>query len=68
MDAINRVKYYSSKCVDLMNDYEICTTSLMSDSHGDMEKAIWNAIDEKDLIRLKALHNSLCKMVDEVNK
>lgn len=66
MDAENQLKYYSKQIVSLMNVFETKTKTLMQESQSDLEKACWNAIDEKDLIRVRALHNKLCKLVDEV--
>ncbi len=67
MDATQQLKYYSNQIIKLMNQYETNTKTLMSETQSDLEKACWNAIDEKDLIRVKALHSRLCKVVDNSN-
>ena len=64
MDSEKQLKYYSSRIVQLMNQFETNTKTLMQESQSDLEKACWNAIDEKDLVRVRALHNRLCKLVD----
>lgn len=65
MDAIAQLKYYTKQCTRLMNNYEESTKTMMGVNHSDLEKAIWNASDERDLIRLKVLHARLCKLVDD---
>ena len=64
MDSAQQLVYYNKQCVKLMNTYETNTKTMMHESQSDLEKAIWNATDEKDLIRLKALYNRLCKLID----
>lgn len=62
-----QLAYYSRQCSSLMSRLEEATQKLMCDEHqtSDLEKAIWNSIDANDLIRLRALHARLCKLVDE---
>lgn len=69
MNAQDQIKYYTSRCVSLMNQIETNTQKLMHETieTADLEKAVWNASDEKDLIRLKALHNRLAKLADGGN-
>jgi hypothetical protein len=68
MNSTKQIKFYSQQCISLMSRYESTTKKLMSEMPctSDLEKAVWNASDEKDLIRLRALHARLCRLVDGV--
>lgn len=70
MDSEKQLAYYSKRIVSLMSELEAVTGQMLYASRetSDLEKACWNAMDEKDLLRVKALHAKLCKIVDEVAK
>ena len=69
MDNLQKVEYYRKQCVSLMNIFEAKTGQLMNEhstTTSDLEKAVWNAADEKDHRRLFRLHLLLCKLVDNL--
>lgn len=65
MTPDEKLKYYSRRFVELMNEYESLTGTMMQDSASDLEKACWNSIEEKDAIRARSLYVKLCNLVDE---
>ena len=64
----DKVNYYRKACINMMNHYETIAGKLMSDQidTGDLEKAIWNANDEKDYRRLASIYNRLAKLIDSL--
>ena len=65
MNSDQRLKYLSRQGMNCMNRIEEAHGRMMSEINGDLEARWYQALDNKDLIRLNGLYNELCKLVDE---
>ncbi len=65
MDNVQKLRYFSREIVNSMNRIEASKRKMMCEIDAELEKACFNALDEKDLPRVARLYNRLTKMVDE---
>jgi hypothetical protein len=64
-----QLNYFRSRILKLIASYEMKTKLLWHESDlSELESEFFEASDSKNLIRLKSIHNKICKALDEVNQ